>query len=318
MKCRLCGCENLTILTEELRRGRGKVYFCHKCKYGMLEPKFKDASEYYDTEYRKFFKNNLKEEKKESPKSIYNMQKDYQSDRIRIISDFFDDEKSFLEIGSSAGQFLFHIYDKFKNVYGIELDKSCAEYCRDLLLDVGCATSKIYSNSIESIKWREDQVFDYIGFFQVLEHITDPIFFLQCVHDRLLDGGRVFIEVPNLDDPLLRIWDVPAYEKFYYHEAHLSYFTEESLKILLEKCGFIIESMYFLQDYNFLNNLYWYFNNAPQDSCEFGLNRPYLEFKQEDIGREINDLLLRMNKDYFEILSKHKMTSNIFVVAKKV
>ena len=55
--------------------------------------------------------------------------------------------------------------------------------------------------------------------------------------------NRNRLEVPNLDDPLLRIWDVPAYEKFYYHEAHLSCFTEESLKILLEKCGFIIESM---------------------------------------------------------------------------
>ena len=151
----------------------------------------------------------------------------------------------------------------------------------------------------------------------MLEHITDPFLFLDCVHGKLADDGRVFIEVPNLYDPLLKLWKVPAYERFYFHEAHLSYFTEKSLKKMLKKCGFEVENFYYLQDYNLLNNLYWWFNNSPQDSCEFGLSKPKIDFRDEEIGNEINTVLEYADEKYKSILEKHGMTSNIFVVARK-
>lgn len=171
---------------------------------------------------------------------------------------------------------------------------------------------------MEDIEWLDEDKFDFIGFFQVLEHIVEPIRFLNLVYDRLSPDGRVFIEVPNLDDPLRKLWPVPAYEQFYYHEAHLSYFSEKSLRLMLSKCGLEVEDIFFIQDYNFLNNLYWYFNNAPQKSCEFGLNKPYIEFKNEKAGEEVNALFVRMNEEYFRILSKYKLTANFFIVAKKM
>ncbi len=316
MKCRLCGKEELEILTTKLRRGSGTVFYCPDCDYGMLEPSFSDASEYYDNDYREKFTDTL-DEGKESPQEIFDMRKDYQEDRLKIISKYFDITKSFLEIGSSAGQFLSRIVGKFGTIAGIELDRSCAEFCKSLILSEGVMEPQIYTQSIEDLKWKEEQIFDYIGFFQVLEHIISPEVFMNCVRDRLIDDGRVFIEVPNLYDPLRVLWDVPAYEDFYFHEAHLSYFSEKSVRLLLEKCGFEVETVYYIQDYNLLNNLYWYFYNAPQKTCRFGLDKPFIEFKDESVGKIINSLLRKTNDEYFKILSENKLTSNMFVIARK-
>lgn len=313
MKCVICGNEKLEVMTKKLRRGNGIVYYCPKCDYGMLEASFQDVAEWYDKEYRKKFKDVLINNREESPEEIYQMRSGYQNDRMNFIKDFFDKEKSFLEIGCSAGQFISKIKDKFANVAGIELSKKCAEYVRQHW------NIPVYSEELSQIKW-DDKQFDYIGFFQTLEHIEEPKQFLRDVYDRLKDDGRVFIEIPSLNDPLRTLWKVDAYEQFYYHEAHLSYFSEKSISILLKKCGYEVEHIYHIQDYNILNHLYWYFNGKPQPDCVFGLNEPKIDFKediQHEVRIKINELLAEMNKRYFEILSNYKLTSNMFIIAKK-
>lgn len=315
MKCRICGNDVNDILVKKLRRGEGTVYYCSKCDYGMLEPKFKDAKDYYNEEYRKKFKDNLTDSQEENPAKIYQMRCEYQKDRLNIIRNFFDKKKTFLEIGSSAGQFLSKIQDEFQYVAGVELSKKCAEYTEQKW------NIPVYTEELSQIEWNDFQ-FDNIGFFQVLEHIEKPKDFLHDVYKRLKRGGRVFIEIPSLDDALRKLWDVPAYEEFYYHEAHLSYFSEKSICKILEECGYKVEQVNYIQDYNFLNHVYWYFNNKPQSTCEFGLNVPKVDFKNgnkrlEDAGNEINMLFSDMNEKYFKILAKYKLTSNMFVVAAK-
>lgn len=315
MKCIICSNDKLDTLATKLRYGGGHVHYCPQCDYGMLEAGFKDVAEYYDKEYRKKFKDELADEKEESPEEIYRMRCRYQEDRLNIIKDFFDIEKSFLEIGCSAGQFISKIKDKFGYVAGIELSKKCAEHVEKNW------EIPVYTEEISEIAWNGRQ-FDYIGFFQVLEHVENPKRFLYDVYNRLQSGGRVFIEIPSLNDPLRKLWKASAYEQFYYHEAHLSYFSEKSIRFILTECGYKVEAVYHMQDYNFLNHLYWYFNNGPQPSCAFGLDEPKIDFQDDGeetrgAGEEINKLLLDMNRRYFEILSKYKLTSNMFVIASK-
>lgn len=315
IECTICGNHELNILTSKLRRGGGQVYYCQKCDYGMLNAAFEDAVEYYDKEYRKKFKDKLTNVQEESPEEIYKMRYRYQKNRLDLIKNFYDKEKSFLEIGCSAGQFLNNIKNEFGYVAGIELSKKCAEYVQKNW------NIPVYSDELSQIEWNDRQ-FDYIGFFQVLEHIENPKAFLCDVNKRLKSEGKVFIEIPSLDDPLRKLWKVPAYEQFYYHEAHLSYFSERSIRRILIECGYKVENVYHIQDYNFLNHIHWYFNNRPQSSCEFGLNEPKIDFKTDDeqvraVGDEINELLSDMNRRYFEILSKHKLTSNMFIIASK-
>ena len=101
MICRLCGNENTKILTTALRRGEGTVYYCEKCRYGMLQPSFSNSKDYYNEEYRKKFKDVL-DANEETPEQMFKIRQNYQDDRIRIISNYYDSTKSFLEIGFSS------------------------------------------------------------------------------------------------------------------------------------------------------------------------------------------------------------------------
>ena len=315
MRCTICGNDKMQILAKRLRLGTGSVYYCPQCDYGMLQAGFDNASEYYDKEYRKKFKDNIADAGEQSPEEIYRERRMYQQTRLNIISDYFDRERDFLEIGCSAGQFLSAVRNEFRSVTGIELSTGCARFVEENW------KIPVYSQEISDIDWKERQ-FDYISFFQVLEHIVDPQRFLTDVHKRLRNDGKVFIEIPDLEDPLRKLWKIPAYEEFYFHEAHLSYFSERSVSKILNKCGFKVENIYHIQDYNLLNHIYWYFNNGPQENGTFGLHVPAIDFDDKDervkcAGDAVNALLAEMNQKYFDILSKYKLTSNLFVVASK-
>ena len=53
--------------------------------------------------------------------------------------------------------------------------------------------------------------------------------FLKKCFDYLKKDGILVIGVPNHDDVLLTNYDCQRYQKFYYHKAHVNYFTESYL-----------------------------------------------------------------------------------------
>lgn len=164
MKRRLCDNDNLIMVTDKLRRRTRIVWRCNHCDYMMLEPCFESAEEYYDEEYRKKFSDIL-DNNEESPETVFDSRLNYQQDRLSVISKYFDKNKDFLEIGSSAGQFLYWIKGRFNSITGIELSKSCVEFCKNKIRE-----GDYYTIPIEKIDWN-DRKFDYIVAFQVLEHI---------------------------------------------------------------------------------------------------------------------------------------------------
>ena len=136
----------------------------------------------------------------------------------------------------------------------------------------------------------------------------------------LKDNGVLYIEVPNLHDVLVSIYDLPNHKNFYYHSAHLYYFSKKSLNILFEKAGFE-GHLYFMQDYSILNHFHWILNDMPQSSCMQGLCTPEFPFQKrvtDDIKSRMNTLLRRFNEEYKQLLTDLEITSNIsFVGIKK-
>lgn len=54
-----------------------------------------------------------------------------------------------------------------------------------------------------------------------------------------------------------------------------------------------------------------------------GLDKPIINFEPEDehleiAAKKINELLDNTNRKYIEILSQHKITSNMFIIASKI
>lgn len=308
--CPVCSSSTDKILTEQLRRGEGKVFYCATCDLGFLQEKILNVKDYYDKEYRKEY-SHKSEINTTNPEEMFQIYQNYQSDRLKILEKYSKNDISILEIGASAGQFIYHIKDKFKIINGIELDSNCCEYVEsNFNIDMD-------SNLLDESKFNKENFYDMVCSFQVLEHTLNPITFMQSIYRVLKKGGRAIIEVPHLYDPLLSVWDVPSYNSFYYHSAHNFYFSETSLKKVAKKVNFKVLETIYSQDYNILNHLNWIMNDSPQKDCNLGLNPPFFEGKDININSWLNKELKILNKKYFKKLIENKKTSNIIIVLEK-
>lgn len=308
--CPVCNTTTKKVLTSKLRRGDGVVYHCEVCDLGFLKNMIDDTKKYYDNEYRKEYSHQA-QENDTNAKELFDVYVNFQEDRLRIIEEYQDTQKNFLEIGASAGQFLFHLDGKFKSLNAIELDSSC---CSFMEKEFNVQTD---SNYLQDSRFYKENLYDVVSAFQVLEHTPNPIAFLESIYNVLKKGGIALVEVPNLYDPLLSVWDVPAYNTFYYHSAHSYYFSAQSLENVAKKAGFKVLDTHFLQDYNLLNHINWITNDTPQPDCMQGLNQPRIEAKDKDIESWLNNELEILNRKYFKKLAESKKTANILMVIQK-
>jgi 2-polyprenyl-3-methyl-5-hydroxy-6-metoxy-1,4-benzoquinol methylase len=310
--CPICESQDLAILTNKLRDTiSNTVLVCKHCETGFLEdikPQ-EELDEYYKENYRKDFKPNLQAQT--NAKDLFDTYKNFQADRIKIISPFFNTKNRLLEIGCSAGMFLYLMKKHFKEIVGIELDRDSAYFASNTC---DCSVYQIPLH-LTTIK---PEYFDVICAFQVLEHVASPIDFIQKAKRFLKKDGVLFFELPNRFDALVSTYDLPFHNQFFYHSAHNYYFSEKGLKVLLEKCGLEAEFIY-TQDYNILNHVNWINNDQPQESCIPGLSSPKLNFKNDvsdSIKQNLSGFFIKVDKDYKKILCDLKISSNIAFIAK--
>lgn len=91
--------------------------------------------------------------------------------------------------------------------------------------------------------------------FSVLEHIEQPLAFLQGVR-------RLLLSTPNRDDWLLEL--LPEdYRQFFYRVVHRWYFTAESLCQLGSRAGFAAVSPAFHHRFDLSNFLLWLRDRRP-------------------------------------------------------
>lgn len=72
---------------------------------------------------------------------------------------------------------------------------------------------------------------------QVLEHVPDPHDFLRGIRESLVPGAPGLVEVPSLDQAL-------EHRRFYdFFPDHLTYFSDRTLRLLLEINGFVVDEV---------------------------------------------------------------------------
>jgi len=109
----------------------------------------------------------------------------------------------------------------------------------------------------------DDVVFDCLILSHVLEHLLDPVAKLHEVLERyrFRAGALVYLEVPNHDDYMRSI---EAYERFFYHYSHLSYFTPRTLARLVAGVPRITDfRIHGVQRYSVLNAANWVLRGEP-------------------------------------------------------
>jgi len=306
--CPLCSGMVDVVLASELRRGHGNVKYCEGCQHGFLiNNQIVDEKAYYAEEYRKEYSHNA-EEASTNAREIFDVYKSYQSERLKEVTPELGLSKSLLEVGASSGQFLTHVKDLVYKVDAIELDEACCEFLKN---ELGIAVD---SNFLRESVFA-DELYDVVCAFQVLEHVPDPVSFIRDLKQSTKEDGVIFVEVPNLHDPLLTVWDVDTYKKFFYHSAHLHYFTEHSLRQVALNAGFGEEQIEisFTQDYNVLNHLHWVMNNGPQSNCHVGLSEVSLSGVNEEISNWLTNKMRALNAEYVAKLVSSKCTSNLMM-----
>jgi 2-polyprenyl-3-methyl-5-hydroxy-6-metoxy-1,4-benzoquinol methylase len=97
----------------------------------------------------------------------------------------------------------------------------------------------------------------------VLEHLADPVGVIGACIDRLEPGGLLYIEVPNVNDALLTLYDVESYHKFHFFRDHLHYFTRSSLERTIRQAGAQAVTISGHNRFGLANHLYWLKSGKP-------------------------------------------------------
>ncbi len=133
-----------------------------------------------------------------------------------------------LDIGVGRGEMLSCMQAwGYVNYQGIDISVSAVDYCKSIGLN--CA------HVADTVDWLNNnrEKFELITILDVLEHIKrdDLLDFLSAIQRSLKAGGKLIVQVPNLQAP------DPCLHR-YYDITHESGFTEHSLHQVLMASGF--------------------------------------------------------------------------------
>lgn len=268
-ECPLCLAtrDNIDVVTSrtfgESHRKRA-FYLCNKCKVIFQYPRLTPTEEklFYAQEFEKFMDSRSGSESGwMSPEDHVRSNQDNVSRRLKTLEKYLRSSKNVLEVGCSSGFMLRPFLENGSNCVGVEPSGIFSEFVKEQGIVV-------FDDLHSLIKDNSSAQFDLIMHYFVLEHIVDPITFLKDQINLLTDNGMIFLEVPNSNDALFSIYDMPAFERFYWSKAHPWYFNEESLDYLLTRmeCKYeiILE-----QRYDLSNHMWWALNGKPGGMGKF-------------------------------------------------
>jgi SAM-dependent methyltransferase len=141
--------------------------------------------------------------------------------------------KKILDIGSGRGLTLYFLkkYYGYQKTTGTQLCKSAAEHSRRVL------GLEVYNKDFLKINFGKEK-FDLISLWHILEHVNEPEKYIARTYSLLEKNGKLVIEVPNHDS-----WSRKLTGKYWLGmdlDYHLTFFSPESISILLKKYGFEI------------------------------------------------------------------------------
>lgn len=221
--CPICGVQTGLV---ETRLGRYDIYRCPICIHRFAPGAFGDTVDYsaiYDTdEYKTTQEQDLKR-LRENPR-LFALHATYKP--------FFDHIKHhpnmrLLDVGCGVGRFCQAAHSLGWNVTGIDVSKKAISVAKQY------ARFPVYCLKLDEFSWQGER-FDVVTAFEVLEHLPDPVDFLQRCRKLLSDRGQIFCTVPNWDCDLVQT----ATRMDWVPPVHLNFFTRSSLSTAVVNAEF--------------------------------------------------------------------------------
>ena len=134
---------------------------------------------------------------------------------------------------------------------------------------LACGIDLETGNGYESFALNIKQ--DFIYAIHLAEHLADPKEFVCWMKENLkpnterdgytiLDGGKWLLEIPCIDDPLIKLYKNKAYDKFCWYPYHLFFYSGQTIKKLFDGMSVKIIRR---QEYGVVNHLRWLFRGKP-------------------------------------------------------
>lgn len=260
--CPLCGASyesQFVVTTHVYGRNSGVAFFhCHQCDVRYQYPRLthEEESQFYEAEFEKFMDTRSGERggwlrveehiKVNEPTRLR---------RMKYLTPYLRDSAKILEVGCSSGFMLYPLIQSGYPSMGIEPSGIFSQFIEDR----GLRNFRSLDDLLEKMPTSR---FDLIIHFFVLEHISEPVSFLRKQLTCLNRGGSIIFEVPNVADPLYSVYDIPAFERFYWSVAHPWYFSEDSLKFILDQLGHPYQII-LDQRYDLSNHITWARDGRP-------------------------------------------------------
>ncbi len=247
----------------KLRDGRpAKLWVNREDGHGILDSDFWESSTYYQEQYRKEFSAQV--DAKTDPSEHLAVYKDINRKQFEMFSDRVNSQTKYLEVGCSFGGVVQHLIPAgAKIVHAVEPNVEDANFVSNRIQE-----SLIFNSYLEDANLEES--YNIIASFEVLEHTSNPHNFVSKLVKHLAPEGFLNIEVPNHHDALLHCYADSGYKNFYYHKAHIHYFTPQSLKKLFARSG-IEGDVKGFQMYPYTNQIHWIYNHSPMQSAHTAL-----------------------------------------------
>ena len=278
-RCRLCsaGRERLSVVTPHVYRDNGaRAFFrCDACDAIFLYPGLSPEEErrFYTAEFESFMGDRSGcNDAWSQPERHIALNQTTVDRRMVYLREVLPARGRILEVGCSSGFMLYPLREAGYECTGIEPSGVFREYLH--ARGVPC---------YESLNALREDIgplgnFDAIMHFFVLEHVADPEGFIREQLSMLRPGGVLVFEVPCAADALVTVYDIPAFEHFYWSVAHNWYYTERSLGYLLDKVDATWELRHD-QRYDLSNHLVWARDGRPGGMGRFTAK----------LGKEIED-----------------------------
>jgi|GEM_PF-538494 len=153
-----------------------------------------------------------------------------------------DKKIKILDIGCGQGDFIAELNRRGVDVWGVDLDETGTSFIRKNfgLKNVFCASFEEFLNRSDLPK------FDYITFFEVLEHVDNPFDLINLAKKNLTSDGSIIMSTPSRERVLVNMWnaDFPPH--------HLTRWNELAIMNLFKKVGLEIKRVYYTDELKFI------------------------------------------------------------------
>lgn len=264
MKCKICGCKNSKVVYKGIIRDgsfgqytseEAEIYQCDECGAIYHENVRADEQDFYKSEhYRESMGERIEDYDSLHDKEVLEKLKYTGTDVFR--------DKVVADIGCGGGSFLDFLQGVASEIVTIEP----TEEFHKKLLNKGYHT---YCYAKDAMKDYKNKV-DIVTSFDVIEHVDNPLDFMQECYELCKDSGKIIIGTPT-EQPIMRRALGEEYDRFLFSTQHLWVLNKDSLELSAKKAGFKNVEVKYKQRYGLGNLVSWLKYRKPMGNvpCDY-------------------------------------------------